>query len=225
MATETRRQSSREVSAEELQTDLLTFRKMALQLGATEAEIVRVSIVDVQERIWMKCLVPRCSAAGQSPYCPPNSPRPDFVRKLLSQYQWAIVFRRDVQPFAEYVAKSEASLKEAVTPLQKRDPFHRKTWEIVGRLESYVQSRGYDLAMGLSAGSCNINLCGSVPCAVLRNEPCRHPSRARPSLEGLGIDVFGLARKVGWSVYMIRRIEPNPAEIPSAVSIAMVLVY
>ena len=57
------------------------------------------------------------------------------------------------------------------------------------------------------------------------DKPCRFPSLARPSMEAVGIDVFGLATKVGWDAYMIRCIEPNLSEIPSAMSVGIVFIY
>ncbi len=223
--TQARKPSLRIIECEELSRDLLGFREKALELGASAAEVIPASCVVVQERVWMKCLVPRCEAAGRTPYCPPNTPQPDFMRKVFDQYQWAVVFKSDVGSVEDYTALSETAHKEAKTRLQQLKSFHAKTWQIVGRLESYVQSKGYDLAMGFSAGSCNGNLCGGTPCAVLQNENCRHPLRARPSMEAVGIDVFDLAAKLGWNAYMIRAIEPNPNDIPCAMSVGIVFIY
>lgn len=225
MVTQVRRPSSRMVKYKELYQDLLNFREKAIELGATAAEIIPASNVVAQERVWMKCLVPRCGGAGQSPYCPPNSPQPEFMRKVFSQYQWAVIFKRDVEPIEDYIPVSEASREKIVSHIQNRGFVHGKTWEILSRLESYVQSKGYDLAMGFSAGSCNACLCALAPCKVLQNESCRHPLRARPSMEAVGIDVFDLASKVGWDAYMIRVIEPILNEIPCAISIGILFIY
>jgi len=223
--TQARKPSLRTVKYEELRQDLLSFREKALELGASAAEVIPASDVVIQERVWMKCLVPRCGGAGKSPYCPPNTPQPDFMRKVFSQYQWTIVFRRDVAPIEDYIPTSETRRQELVSHLQKRGFVHGPTWEILGRLESYVQSKGYDLAMGFSAGSCNACLCALAPCTVLRGEDCRHPLRARPSMEAVGIDVFDLASKVGWDAYMVRVIEPNLDEIPCVISVGIVFIY
>ena len=225
METPTRKPSLRTAKYEELRQDLQDFCEKALELGASAAEVIPASQVLVQERVWMKCLVPRCGGAGNSPYCPPNSPQPDFIRKVFSQYQWAVVFKRDVEPIEDYIPTSEASAKEIESRLRKRGFVHGPTWEIVGRLESYVQSKGYDLAMGFSAGSCRACLCANAPCPVLQNESCRHPLQARPSMEAVGIDVFDLAAKVGWDAYMVRVIEPNLNEIPCVLSVGIVFVY
>lgn len=225
METQARKPSLRTAKYEELRQYLLSFREKALELGASAAEVIPASYVVAQERVWMKCLLPRCEDAGNSPYCPPNSPQPDFIRKVFSQYKWAVVFRRDVEPIEDYIPTSETRRKEIVSHLQKRGFVHGPMWEILGRLESYAQSKGYDLAMGFSAGSCRACLCALAPCAVLQNEACRHPLRARPSMEAVGIDVFDLAAKVGWDAYMVRVIEPNLNEIPCVISVGIVFIY
>ena len=38
--------------------------------------------------------------------------------------------------------------------------------------------------------------CGSLPCARLAGEPCRHPESVRPSLEAVGFDVEAIAREL-----------------------------
>lgn len=226
---ETRRSSSRLVKEEEIRRDLQEFREKALAWGASAAEVIPTSHVVVEERVWMKCLVPRCAALrdGGSPYCPPHTPHPDFMRKVFSQYDWAILFKTDVEPLEDYIPTSEIRAKEMLS--QRRDPqgvrgFHEKTWEILSRLESYAQSKSYALAMGFSAGSCKHNLCHGAPCGVVQSGNCRFPFRARPSMEGVGIDVFDLANKVGWDVYMIRSVEPDLDVIPCAISVGMVLI-
>jgi predicted metal-binding protein len=226
---ETRRRSSRSVKEEEIRTHLEGFREKALALGASAAEVIPTSHVVVEERVWMKCLVPRCAALrdGGSPYCPPHTPHPDFMRKVFSQYDWAILFKTDVEPLEDYIPTSEVRAKELLSKrgqTQEGRGFHEKTWEILGQLESYVQSKRYDLAMGFGAGSCKHSLCHGAPCGVFQNGNCRFPFRARPSMEAVGIDVFDLANKVGWEIYMIRSVEPDLSIIPCAISVGIVLV-
>jgi len=225
MGTKKRKPYSRTVQYEELRQDLVSIRDKALELGASAAEVIPASDVVVQERVWMKCLIPRCRGADKSPYCPPNSPQPDFMRKVFSQYSWAVVFKCDMEPVEDYVPTSK-SQREEVEPLwRKRGSGHGKTWEIMSRVESFAQSKGYALAMGLGAGRCSTVLCNDAPCTVLQNESCRHPLQARPSMEAVGIDVFDLAGKVGWEAYMIRGVEPNLKEIPGIMSVGIVFVH
>jgi predicted metal-binding protein len=217
-----RKPSLRTVKEEELQRDLERFRQKALEFGASAAVVIPASQVIVQERVWLKCLVPLCHMAGTNPYCPPNTPQPDFVRKALSQYRWAVLFKRDVGSLEEGIPTSAAQHKEK--PGLARN-FHGKTYEIVGRLETYAQTEGYDLAMGFACGTCRVNLCNGAPCAFMEKGECRFSMQARPSMEGVGIDVFDLCNKVGWDVYMICKIEPDLSVIPSGVSVGIVFIY
>jgi predicted metal-binding protein len=59
-------------------------------------------------------------------------------------------------------------------------------------LEAEAFKAGYYYAAGFSGGICL--LCPT--CAGVGN-PCRHPYEARPSMEGVGIDVFKTAANAG----------------------------
>ncbi len=225
-AMEVRKPSSRTAKEEDILKDLERFREKALEFGASAAEVIPASYVVVEERVWLKCLVPRCPAllSGGTPYCPPHTPQPDFMRKVFSQYQWAVLFKEDLAPLEDYIPTSAARRSEK-PELGLTRIFHAKTHEVVNRLESHAQSEGYDLAMGFGGGTCKSNLCSGAACGVFENGSCRFPSQARPSMEAVGIDVFDLANKVGWDVYMIRGIEPDLSVIPSASSIGIVFMY
>ena len=60
---------------------------------------------------------------------------------------------------------------------------------------------GFYKAFGLGAGPCS--LCDS--CAL--DEGCRHPDKARPAMEAVGIDVYATARKHGFTINVVRSHE------------------
>jgi predicted metal-binding protein len=220
------RSSPKTAKNPDLDKSLETLRKKAIEFGASDAKVIPASCVVVDERVWMKCLVPRCRGLehGGTPHCPPNTPQPEFMRKLLSRYQWAVVFKKTFENVQDYVPMSEAGEAEIKGRFKDTGGLHRKTYEVVGRLESYAQSEGYYLAMGFSGGSCRLALCHGAICGVVENGNCRFPLKARPSMEGVGIDVFDLATKVGWDIYMIRKVEPDLSVIPCASSIGILFV-
>ena len=224
---QTRKASTRTAKEEDVLKDLERFREKALEFGADAAEVIPASHVVVDERVWMKCLVPRCVGLqnGGSPYCPPHTPQPDFMRKVFSQYRWAVLFKRNVEPLENYIPTPQTRPEEIRSQMVGEGGFHGKTHQIVDLLESYAQSEGYDLAMGFTGGTCRINLCHGAPCAVFQDGSCRFPLRARPSMEAVGIDVIDLAIKVGWDVYMIRLREPDLSVIPRGISVGIVLIY
>lgn len=141
------------------------------------------------------------------------------MRQALARYRWAILFKRDVEPAAPHVLKPD---KRAGLP---PSTFHNGTYDVVGNLEALAFNDGYYLALGFSGGSCKAAFCRNLPCQALQGGGCRFPLRGRPSMEGVGIDVFDLANKVGWPVYPIAHKDVDPASIGCAISVGIVFVH
>jgi len=201
------------VPEERLMTDLETFREKALELGAAAAEIIRASQIVVDERVRLKCTVPRCLRAGETPNCPPYAPELDVVRKAFAKFSWGILLKTHLDPIENYTPKSGQ---------EQNLLFHKKSGEIVYELERLAYKQGYHLAMGLGGGSCKDYLCRGLICQFLDSGRCRFPLRARPAMEAMGIDVVDLISKVGWEAYPLL---DDPGQIPCAISVGLVLVY
>jgi predicted metal-binding protein len=54
-----------------LTEDLEKYRHKALELGADQAKIVRAQDIPVDERVILKCQIPRCFGYGAGAHCPP----------------------------------------------------------------------------------------------------------------------------------------------------------
>ena len=201
------------VPEERLMTDLETFREKALELGAAAAEKIRASQIVVDERVRLKCTVPRCLRAGETPNCPPYAPELDVVRKAFAKFSWGILLKTHLEPMENYTPKSGQ---------EQNLLFHKKSGEIVYELERLAYKQGYHLAMGLGGGSCKDYLCRGLICQFLDSGRCRFPLRARPAMEAMGIDVVDLISKVGWEAYPLL---DDPGQIPCAISVGLVLVY
>ncbi|MBM4447483.1 MAG: DUF2284 domain-containing protein [Chloroflexi bacterium] len=201
------------VPEEMLMTDLESFRQQALELGATAAEIIRASQIVVDERVRLKCTVPRCLRAGETPNCPPYVPELDVIRKAFARFSWGILLKTHIEPIENYASKSgqEQSLL-----------FHQKSGKIVYEIEKLAYKHGYHLAMGLGGGSCKDYLCRGLICQFMDSGRCRFPHQARPAMEAMGIDVFDLISKVGWKAYPLL---DDISQIPCAISVGLVLVY
>lgn len=63
-------------------------------------------------------------------------------------------------------------------------------------LEREVFLQGFQKALAFGAGLCN--LCKSCP-----EDGCKHPDKARPSMEACGIDVFSTARNNGYPIEVV----------------------
>lgn len=201
-----------------LLADLQRYRRMALDLGATASVVIPASSVVVDERVRLKCTVPRCARAGETPNCPPNALDLDLVRKALSRYHHAVMFKCSVEPIEDYVPG------RGTTPEERRRvlSFHESSAKIVCELERQAYKDGYHLAMGFGGGSCKDYLCKGLICQYLDSGRCRFPHRARPAMEAVGIDVFDLVNKVGWKGYAL---VDGLSDVPCAITVGIVFVY
>ena len=66
-----------------LQEDLEKYRQKALELGANQAAIVTTGEIPVDERVTLKCQIPRCFGYGAGAQCPPNTLKPEELRELM----------------------------------------------------------------------------------------------------------------------------------------------
>ena len=206
------------VEPETLQADLERYRALALESGASQALVLPASQVEVDERVRLKCLVPRCLRAGETPNCPPNAPDLDLVRRALARFSWAILFKCDVGPLEDYAPQRGQTAQEKRRVLS----FHRPSSDVVYALEGQAYKDGYHLAMGFGGGSCKDYLCQGNLCQFLDSGRCRFPHRSRPAMEAMGINVLDLVQKVGWQAYAL---VGDLDHIPCGITVGMVFIY
>ena len=65
-------------------------------------------------------------------------------------------------------------------------------------LEKKAFLKGFYKALAFGAGHCPI--CDKCP----GEGTCRHPEKARPSMEGSGIDVYGTAKNAGINLHPVK---------------------
>ena len=205
------------VSEEKFNQDLERYRKSAIVMGATDAVIIPADDVIVDERVRLKCLVPRCLRAGETPNCPPNAPDLDLVRKALSRYSKAVLVKCNVEPMEDYAPQKPGTGESQ----RKTLSFHRKSADIVYEIEKQAYKDGYHLAIGFGGGSCKDYLCNGLVCQFLDSGRCRFPQRARPAMEAMGIDVVDIINKAGWESYALL---DDLDEIPCAVTVGIVFI-
>ena len=205
-----------EIPDEKLGRDLELFRQRAIELGASMAEVIPANWVEIDERVRLKCSIPLCPYYDKNIFCPPHGPSLELMRKAVARYSQAILFAVEVIPVDEFADRSKE--RGAVVKWAK------KCLEIAGRIETMAFGNGYYIATGFGQYSCLRILCGLERCLVLEGSYCPYPLKARPSMEGVGIDVFGLVTKVGWDIYPIYR-SVDPREVPRALSVGIVFIY
>lgn len=145
--------------------------------GVLDARIISPSEVETAAWVRLKCQF-GCGCYGQCLVCPPFTPSPEQMRKVLDAYCRAILIHFD----------RETDIKAAVADLE-RSIFLCGAWK----------------AFGLGAGPCYF--CKDCP---VEEKQCRHPERARPSMEACGIDVFSTVKKLGFPIDVIRTTRQCP---------------
>jgi predicted metal-binding protein len=155
----------------------------AIELGADDAAVIPPATVVTAEWVRMKCLF-GCDGPGAYRCCPPNTIPVDQTRRLLDDYRRAVLLA--VGPFTGY---------------DDSDTHSRRLNDAATDLERALFLTGFHKALALGAGPCD----RCDPCVI--DEPCKIPERARPSMEGCGIDVFTTVRNTSWEIDVVRTKE------------------
>lgn len=193
---------------EQLLADLERYRVLALELGATDAKLIRADAIVIDERVRGKCRYPTCPSYNTNMNCPPHTMAVGEFRTLVSKYSYAILFKVDV--FSGKLEDFERVTNKTIT-------------SIVWKLESAAFYDGHYLATGFGATNCKEIFCRNLECAALAGKGCRHPFKARPGMHGMGIDAFRMAANVGWEVYPLGS-SATGADAPHMTSMGLVLI-
>jgi len=135
----------------------------------------------VGQWVRMKCMY-GCSDYGRNASCPPNTPSVAECRDFFLEYRLGVIFR-----------------------FSKRfdDPEERHAWSRgvnmkLVELEREVFLAGYHKAFLLFMDNCQ--LCRE--CARTRTA-CHNRNLARPTPEGMGVDVFATVTKFGYPIEVL----------------------
>lgn len=176
------------------------FIGVALKAGATAARMIPSSQVMIDERVRLKCEIPRCAGYGRFLTCPPHVMSVDAFSRILSDYKWGLL----VQVEAKNIDSRDRGKGRIDRAILKENaklhhPFRRKLLEIVEAVESAAFKKGMPFAAGLVGGSCT--LCERCVTDKV-STACRHPFRARPPMEAVGIDVVKTAQNAGLPIHL-----------------------
>jgi predicted metal-binding protein len=157
-----------------------TFCEEARAMGALDAVVISPQKVFTAAWVRLRCQY-GCSGYNLCLTCPPYSPKPETTRKMLDEYQTAILLHGE----------------------------KTKTLRRIGReLEDKIFFAGYYKAFAFLCGPCS--LCREcVVVKLKKGKPaiCKYPELARPSMEAAGIDVFATARAAGLPIEVVRSTE------------------
>jgi predicted metal-binding protein len=186
------------------QSELSKFdflRKLALELGASDAKIIPANNVVVEDRVVQKCKV-GCNNYGKTLACPPYTPTAEEFRKIVSEYNYALFMKFTSR--AEADSELQSNLSKTGTELSSEDKAKTdKFWASwkddkknmlasVVKLEKEAMRNGYSLAISYVSGSCQ--LCEKCN---LETGICIHPDMARQSEDAVGVNVKKTAKNAG----------------------------
>jgi len=180
------------------------LKKMALELGASDAAVIPASKIVVENRVVLKCRV-GCNNYGKTLTCPPYAPTAEEFRKVVGEYRYAMFMKFSSQAeadqdLAKVLAKNESEVDKGVLPRWQKfwadwKEDKKKLLTVVLQLEKAAMGKGYSMAIGLVSGMCQVcekcNVEGGV---------CLHPTVRRFSEEAVGVNVHATAKNAGVSM-------------------------
>jgi len=162
----------------ELLTDGILFvDKLLLSRGFDDYKWIRPGNIPVSYWVRMKCMY-GCPDYGRNASCPPNAPTIEECKALLAEYEKAVF----VHLFCDF------------GPKLMKDWVMRKQKELLD-IEKNIFIHNMEKAFLLSFDNCN--LCDKCTGSV---DTCRFPYMRRPTMEAFGIDVFSLAKMLGYHI-------------------------
>jgi predicted metal-binding protein len=182
----------------------------AIEKGAYRAKAFSAKLVVVDERVRLKCQIPLCPHFGTTLTCPPNVPTVEEFSKALRRYRKAVlvqmrspitmkmeeVDREETLRFLEGSGKTEQGKGGEKTETAKNFDDMKlaavRLHKLVNDVEGMAMGLGFPYALGLIGGECM--LCSSC---IGPGGACRRPYQARPSMEGVGIDVIQTSIRAG----------------------------
>ncbi len=189
------------------------LEKAALGLGAAGAKVIPADLVVVEDRVRLRCAV-GCPSYGTNLKCPPYVPTPDEFRKILSEYDFAMVVKHKPPPMPEDLLGSKNVgldvAKERLAGLRAQFlEDYRKRLGSMLELEKAAFGNGYTFATAFVNGSCP--LCEK--CNVEKGV-CLNPTIARISAEAVGINVLKTAENAGMPIRFSLTVKaPEPMAI------------
>ena len=184
-----------------IQDEVARLTRLAAEHDAQVAEIPPAEVV-VAHWVRFKCRY-GCKGYGKHMGCPPYAPAVEDTRKMVDEYETAILVRFDGIP-------GHKDLKPEEIPLD----FHPFFGELIRWVNSTVHLLektafydGFYKAFGFGGYPCIY--CEHQHCVAEEQEGivdesirrlCRHMDLVRPTMEGAGMDVFATAKKIGWEL-------------------------
>ena len=199
----------------QVKQDMARYRDLAIKQGATDATVVSMDQILIDERVRMKCLHPICSGYGSNIHCPPYVGSIEETRTLVNRYRYALFIMLQV-PAEELVGAKAIEEKTSIISC-------KRLYDIVSAIESAAFYDGYHLALGFATG-CKSTWCPDEACSAIQpGGTCRHPLKARAGMDAMGMDAYTMATQVGWTIYPLGK-NANPDAVPHGTRLGLILI-
>ncbi len=178
----------------------------ARSLGAADAKIIPASEIIVENRVALKCRA-GCISYGKKLTCPPYVPTPDEFRKILAEYNAALLvkFISPASADPDVICSIYRFWLDPSAPSEKKDKaetFWKDHFSGTGsfapmmlELERTAFNAGYPLALAFINGSCRLCETCNVKAGV-----CIHPTQARIPEHAVGVNMVKTAEKAGMPI-------------------------
>ncbi len=151
---------------------------LVISQGFADFKWIDPQAIVVAYWVRMKCKF-GCASYAKKATCPPNTPSVEDCQHFFEEYSRAIVLHFQMV---------------APDPAQRKTMNSRVNLELV-KLENAIFMAGYPRAFMLLMAPCSI--CAECP---PNRADCTKPEIARPTPEGMAIDVFTTVRKLGYPI-------------------------
>lgn len=156
----------------------------AHELGFDMCLPILTKDICLDDRVRMHCQLNLCGNYGKNLMCPPFLPPLAETRQLINSFTFAFLLQLKRGLDSDDKIQMRAVFDATALSLN----------QMLVSLERDAFNRGLRLAMALGAGECKI--CPN--CIIQKGEGhCLNPGAARPSMEGMGIDVIKTFRSAG----------------------------
>ena len=162
-------------------SDLEKYCTLAVERGATHAKQIHPISIVTAPWVRLKCQF-GCPHYNKGYCCPPHTPTSEEIKAVIDSYHRAILFH----------------IEAPYTPDRGKRCY--EYFEMLTDLEEEIFKDGYYKVFVFLSGPCR--LCQE--CAKLRAASCNFGERARPSMEGCGIDVYQTVRNNGFFIETLK---------------------
>lgn len=162
-----------------------SVEKLLREMGYRDFRWIKGSEIVVTPWVRLKCQF-GCPSYGVSACCPPNTPSVDECVEIFKSYEQVLILR----------------FHKSFDNPEERHQWGAKINKELLELEKRIFCAGFHKTFLLFMSTCAI--CATC---VPKREECKQPLLARPSAEGLAVDVFETVRSTGYEIEVLKNKE------------------